>query len=72
MSVICSPDCPSFPLYSNSCLLLWQVNPHVTIFTGFLNPSETLRTHLLGDEGSLKTNGTTRRTLESDRKKSES
>lgn len=53
-----------------SCFLLWQANLHVTIDTGFLNSSQTLKTYLLGDEGSLRTNVTTRRTLESERSQS--
>jgi len=38
--------------------------------TAFLNSSQTLRTYLLGDEGSLRTSVTTRRTLESERSQS--
>ena len=54
----------------NSCFLLWQANRRVTIVTGFLNSSQMLRTYLLGDEGSLRTNVTTRSTLESERSQS--
>ena len=54
----------------NSCFLLWQANPRVTIVTGFLNSSQMLRTYLLGDEGSLRTNVTMRSTLASERSQS--
>lgn len=47
-----------------------QANPRVTIVTVFLNSSQTVRTYLLGDEGSLRTSVTTGRTLESERSQS--
>lgn len=69
MRAACSPDYdPSFRL---ECVLpALQANPRVTIVTVFLNSTQTVRTYLLGDEGSPRTSVTTRRTLESERSQS--
>ena len=69
MRVARSPDSdPTSDL--SSCFLLWQASPRITIVTAFLNSSPTLRTYLLGDEGSLRPSVSTRRTLESERSQS--
>ena len=69
MRVARSPDSdPTSDL--SSCFLLWQASPRITIVTAFLNSSPTLRTYLLGDEGSLRPSVSTRRTHESERSQS--
>lgn len=55
-----SPDNPYFLVCVNSSFLLWQAHPGVAVVTGFLNPSQTFGTHLLGGEGSLRPKVATR------------